>query len=191
MIPLYFSYGCGDFGCNIIYTAMSAFLMLYYTDYAGVNALAVGTIMMVSRIFDGVSDIIMGVIVDRTKSRFGKARPWLLRMCIPFAVSGVLLFSVPTSWSATPKLVYVFITYNLVSTVIYTAINVPYSALNALMTQDPYERSVLSIFRNLLATAGTLTINICTLPLVEYFGDNASAWTKTFCVLGLLAVIAF
>ena len=186
-----FSYGCGDFGCNIIYTAMSAFLMIYYTDYAGVNALAVGTIMMVSRIFDGVSDIIMGILVDRTKSRFGKARPWLLRMCVPFAVSGVLLFSVPISWAATPKLVYVFITYNLVSTVIYTAINVPYSALNALMTQDPYERSVLSIFRNLLATAGTLTINLCTLPLVEYFGDNASAWTKTFCILGLLAVVAF
>ena len=155
-----FSYGCGDFGCNIIYTAMSAFLLFYYTDYAKVSALAVGTIMMVSRIFDGISDIIMGVIVDRTKSRFGKARPWLLRMCIPFAISGILLFSVPTSWAATPKLVYVFITYNLVSTVIYTAINVPYSALNALMTQDPYERSVLSIFRNLLATAGTLIINI-------------------------------
>ncbi|MDD7388384.1 MAG: MFS transporter [Lachnospiraceae bacterium] len=186
-----FSYGCGDFGCNIIYTAMSAFLMLYYTDYAGVSALAVGTIMMISRFFDGISDIIMGVIVDRTKSRFGKARPWLLRMCIPFAVSGILLFSVPASWASTPKLVYVFITYNLVSTVIYTAINVPYSALNALMTQDPYERSVLSIFRNLLATAGTLTINTCTLPLVEYFGDNAPAWTKTFCVLGLLAVAAF
>lgn len=94
-------------------------------------------------------------------------------------------------WASTPKLVYVFITYNLVSTVIYTAINVPYSALNALMTQDPYERSVLSIFRNLLATAGTLTINLCTLPLVEYFGDNVSAWTKTFCILGALAVAAF
>lgn len=186
-----FSYGCGDFGCNIIYTAMSAFLLFYYTDYAQVNALAVGTIMMVSRFFDGISDIIMGVIVDRTKSRFGKARPWLLRMCIPFAVSGVLLFSVPTSWASTPKLVYVFITYNLVSTVIYTAINVPYSALNALMTQDPYERSVLSIFRNLLATAGTLTINTFTLPLVEYFGNNASAWTKTFCVFGFVAVAAF
>ena len=186
-----FSYGCGDFGCNIIYTAMSAFLMLYYTDYAGVSAIAVGTIMMVSRIFDGISDVIMGVIVDRTKSRCGKARPWLLRMCVPFAISGVLLFSVPTSWAQTPKLVYVFITYNLVSTIIFTAINVPYSALNALMTQDPYERSVLSVFRNLLATAGTLTINLTTLPLVEYFGDNASAWTKTFCVLGLLAVAAF
>ena len=79
-----FSYGCGDFGCNIIYTAMSAFLLFYYTDYAGVSAFAVGSIMMVSRLFDGISDIVMGVIVDRTKSRFGKARPWLLRMCIPF-----------------------------------------------------------------------------------------------------------
>lgn len=112
-------------------------------------------------------------------------------MCIPFAVSGVLLFSVPASWASTPKLVYVFITYNLVSTVIYTAINVPYSALNALMTQDPYERSVLSIFRNLLAIAGTLTINTFTLPLVEYFGNNAAAWTKTFVVFGFVAIAAF
>ena len=186
-----FSYGCGDFGCNIIYTAMSAFLLFYYTDYANVSAMAVGTIMMVSRIFDGVSDIIMGVIVDRTRSKYGKARPWILRMCIPFAVSGILLFSVPASWASTPKLVYVFITYNLVSTVIYTAINVPYSALNALMTQDPYERSVLSIFRNLLATAGTLTINTFTLPLVEYFGNNAAAWTKTFVVFGFVSIAAF
>ncbi len=153
--------------------------------------MAVGTIMMISRVFDGISDIIMGVIVDRTHSRFGKARPWILRMCIPFAISGVLMFSVPASWSSTPKLVYVFITYNLVSTIIYTAINVPYSALNALMTQDPYERSVLSIFRNLLATAGTLTINTFTLPLVEYFGNNASAWTKTFIVFGFVSIAAF
>lgn len=170
---------------------MSAFLLFYYTDYAGVSAFAVGTIMMVSRLFDGVSDIIMGVIVDRTKSKYGKARPWILRMCIPFAISGVLLFSVPTSWAETPKLIYVFITYNLVSTVVYTAINVPYSALNALMTQNPYERSVLSIFRNLLATAGTLTINIFTLPLVEFFGNNALAWTKTFFIFGIVAIIAF
>lgn len=185
------AYGFGDFGCNIIYTAMSAFLLFYYTDYAGVSAFAVGTIMMVSRLFDGVSDIIMGVIVDRTKSKYGKARPWILRMCIPFAISGVLLFSVPTSWAETPKLIYVFITYNLVSTVVYTAINVPYSALNALMTQNPYEHSVLSIFRNLLATAGTLTINIFTLPLVEFFGNNALAWTKTFFIFGIVAIIAF
>lgn len=186
-----FSYGCGDFGCNIIYTAMSAFLMFYYSDYAGVNTLAVGTIMLISRVFDGISDIIMGIIVDRTKSRFGKARPWLLRMCIPFAVSGILLFSVPASWGDAAKLVYVFVTYNLTSTVIYTAINVPYSSLNALMTQDPYERSVLSIFRNVLATCGTLMINLVTLPLVKFFGDDAAAWTKAFFVLGFLAIAAF
>ncbi len=128
-----FAYGCGDYGCNIIYTAMSAFLLFYYTDYAGVSAFAVGVIMMVSRVFDGVSDLIMGVIVDRTKSKYGKARPWILRMSVPFALAGILLFSVPTSWSDTPKLVYVFITYNLMSTVFYTAVNVPYSALNALL----------------------------------------------------------
>lgn len=186
-----FAFGCGDAGCNIIYTAMTGFLLLYYTDYAGVSAAAVGVIMLISRVFDGVSDLIMGNIVDRTHSRFGKARPWILRMCIPFALAGVLLFSVPASWAANAKLIYVFITYNLVSTVIYTAINVPYSALNALMTQDPYERSVLSIFRNLLATAGSLFINTFTLKLVEFFGDNAAAWSKTFGVFGLIATILF
>ena len=150
-----FSYGCGDFGCNIIYTAMSVYLMFYYTDYAGVSSAAVGVIMLISRVFDGVSDIIMGVIVDRTKSRFGKARPWLLRMCIPFAVSGVLLFSVPTGWSSGAKLVYVFVTYNLVSTVVYTAINVPYSALNALMTKAVVVLGAVSVAAFLINFFGT------------------------------------
>lgn len=186
-----FAYGCGDAGCNIIYTAMTGFLLLYYTDYAGVNAGAVGIIMLISRVFDGISDLVMGTIVDHTHSKFGKARPWILRMCIPFALAGILLFSVPTSWATNAKLVYVFITYNLVSTVIYTAINVPYSALNALMTQDPYERSVLSVFRNLLATAGSLFINTFTLRFVEFFGDNAAAWSKTFGVFGVLAAVLF
>ena len=138
------AYGLGDFGCNIIYTAMTAYLLFYYTDYAGVSAVAVGTIIFISRIFDGITDIIMGHIVDHTQTKQGKARPWLLRMAVPFAVSGILLFSVPADWGETAKLVYVFVTYNLTSSIIYTAINVPYSALNALMTQDPYERSVLS-----------------------------------------------
>lgn len=185
------AYGFGDFGCNIIYTAMTTYLLFYYTDYAGVNAAAVGIIMLISRFLDGITDIVMGLIVDRTKTKFGKARPWILRMAIPFGIAGVLLFSVPTSWDSTWKLIYVFFTYNLVSSVIYTAINVPYSSLNALMTQNPHERSVLSIFRNLLATLGTLIINSYTLTFVEYFGDNASAWTKTFSIFGVLAVLAF
>ncbi len=185
------AYGLGDFGCNLIYTAMTTYLLFYYTDYAGVSAAAVGGIMLISRLLDGLTDIAMGMVVDRTKTRFGKARPWILRMALPFAVSGILLFSVPVGLGATAKLVYVFLTYNLVSSVIYTAINVPYSSLNALMTQDPYERSVLSIYRNLLATTGTLVVNSFTLSLVAYFGDNARAWTWTFTLFGIIALAAF
>lgn len=186
-----FSYGCGDLGCNIIYSAMSSFLLFYYTDYVHVNAAAIGTIMLLSRIFDGVTDLIMGMIVDRTKSRFGKCRPWILRMAIPFALAGILLFSVPSGLGNTSKLIYIFITYNLVSSVVYTAINVPYATLNSLITQNQYERSVLSIFRMILATTGTLIITNLTLPLVQHFGNDLSAWTKTFAVFGILAVIVF
>lgn len=165
-----FSYGCGDLGCNIIYSAMSAFLLFYYTDYVHISAGIVGTIMLVSRIFDGVTDLIMGVIVDRTKSKMGKCRPWILRMAIPFAIAGILLFSVPSGLGQTAKIAYIFIT---------------------LITQDQYERSVLSIFRMILATTGTLIITNLTLPLVQAFGNNASAWTKAFAVFGVLAVIIF
>lgn len=186
-----FSYGCGDLGCNIIYSAMSSFLLFYYTDYVHVSAGVIGTIMLLSRVFDGITDLIMGIIVDRTKSRFGKCRPWILRMAIPFALAGILLFTVPSGLGNTAKLAYIFITYNLVSSVIYTAINVPYATLNSLITQDQYERSVLSIFRMILATTGTLIITNLTLPLVEFFGNNLSAWTKTFGVFGILAVIVF
>lgn len=186
-----FSYGCGDLGCNIIYSAMSSFLLFYYTDYVHVSAGVIGTIMLLSRVFDGITDLIMGIIVDRTKSRFGKCRPWILRMAIPFALAGILLFTVPSGLGNTAKLAYIFITYNLVSSVIYTAINVPYATLNSLITQDRYERSVLSIFRMILATTGTFIITNLTLPLVEFFGNNLSAWTKTFAVFGILAVIVF
>lgn len=186
-----FSYGCGDLGCNIIYSAMSSFLLFYYTDYVHVSAGVIGTIMLLSRVFDGITDLIMGIIVDRTKSRFGKCRPWILRMAIPFALAGILLFTVPSGLGNMAKFAYIFITYNLVSSVIYTAINVPYATLNSLITQDQYERSVLSIFRMILATTGTLIITNLTLPLVEFFGNNLSAWTKTFAVFGILAVIVF
>ena len=100
-----FAYGCGDLGCNIIYSAMSSFLLFYYTDYVKVSALTIGTIMLISRLFDGVTDLIMGVIVDRTKSRFGKCRPWILRMAIPFAIAAVLLFSVPSGLGNSAKMV--------------------------------------------------------------------------------------
>lgn len=185
------AYGCGDFSSNIMYSAMAAFLMFYYTDYIGVSAAVVGSIMLFSRIFDGISDLIMGVIIDRTKSPFGKARIWILRLVIPYAIGTVLLFSVPAGWSEMAKYVYIFFSYNIAFTVLFTGINLPYATLTALMTQDQYECSVLSIFRMILATCGTLFIKTCTLPVVKFFGDDARAWTYTFVVFGALEIITF
>jgi len=185
------AFGCGDLANNVVYSAISTFLIFYYTDVVQVSAAQVGSIMLISRCLDGIADIAMGFIVDRTHSRYGKARPWILRMAIPFAIGAILLFSVPVNWSENAKLIYIFITYNLVSTVIYTAINVPYATLNALMTQDQYERSILSIFRMILATVGSMGIALLTLPLVNFFGNDPIAWSKTFAIFGLVAVILF
>jgi len=185
------AFGSGDLANNVIYAAISTFLLFYYTDVIGVSAAAVGTIMLISRILDCVADLGMGFIVDRTKSKYGKARPWIIRMAIPFAIGGVLLFSVPTTFSENAKLIYIFITYNLVSTIIYTAINVPYATLNALITQDQYERSVLSIFRMILSTVGSMGIAIFTLPVVKFFGNDPKAWSLTFAVFGVISVALF
>ena len=105
---------------------------------------------------------------------------------IPYAIGTVLLFSVPAGWSEMAKYIYIFFSYNIAFTVLFTGINLPYATLTALMTQDQYERSVLSIFRMILATCGTLFIKTCTLPVVKFFGDNARAWTYTFVVFGAL-----
>lgn len=185
----YFSYGCGDLACNLVFSAMSAFLLFYYTNVIGVSAAAAGTVMFISKFLDGVSDLFAGFIIDRTKSKYGKARPWLIRMSLPFAVGATLLFSVPMGWSERGQIIYIFVTYNLTFTVIYTAINLPYSTMNALMTQDQYERSVLNIYRMIFATVGTLFVTTFTLPVVNFFGNDATAWTYTFATFGILAAI--
>ncbi len=122
-----FAYGLGDYSCNLVYSAISAFLLVYYTDVLGVAATTAGGVMAVSKIFDGASDLIMGRIVDNTKSKWGKARPWILRMSIPLAVCTVLMFSVPGSLTGAMQIGYIFLSYNLVSTVFYTGLNVPYA----------------------------------------------------------------
>lgn len=147
-------YGIGDYSANLIYASISAFLLLYYTNVVGASATMAASVIAISKIFDGISDLVMGVIVDRTHSRFGKARPWILRLCVPFAVASVLMFSVPDSLTGKGIFIYMFLTYNLVSTIFYTGINVPYAALNGLMTTDPYERGLLGNFRMILSTAG-------------------------------------
>lgn len=188
-----FAYGMGDYAGNLVYSAISAFLLVYYTDVLGVAAATAGSVMAISKIFDGVSDLIMGRIVDNTKSKWGKARPWIIRMSIPLAVCTVLMFSVPHSLTGAMQIGYMFISYNLVSTVFYTGLNVPYATLQGLMTTNQYERGLLGNFRMLLATFGTMTINSVVMPMCRFFGggDNTSqiGWTITFVIL-MIAFVA-
>ncbi|GMO41468.1 MAG: glycoside-pentoside-hexuronide (GPH):cation symporter [Treponemataceae bacterium] len=185
------AFGLGDMASNVVWAGVGAFVTFYYTNSAGLAAAAVGTMFLVSRIFDGFSDIVMGLVIDRTKSRFGKARPWLLWMAVPFGIVGVLVFSVPTGWSPAAKLVYAYITYNLLSTVVYTAINLPYGTMTALITDNSKDRTILSAFRMTGTLICVIVVSMIVMPMVEGFGSGPGAWQKTFGILSGAAVVLF
>lgn len=188
-----FAYGLGDYSANLVCSAISSFLLVYYVSVVGADPAVAASILAISKIFDGISDLLMGRIVDKTHSKYGKARPWILWMCFPLAISTVLMFSVPSNASDKVKLIYMFLTYNLCSTVFYTAINVPYATLQGLMTTNQYERGLLGNFRMLLATFGTMTINTVVLKLCGYFGNgdqySQHGWTLTFVVLMIAFIL--
>lgn len=184
-----FGYGLGDLASNLVFTAMSIFLTFYYTDIIGIPAAVVGTIMLVSRLFDGVTDVGMGVLVDKTQTRFGKARPWLLWMCLPFGVATLLTFSVPDN-TLTLQVVFILVTYNLLN-LVYTAINIPYGVLNALSSKDPHQRTLLNIFRTFMANVGVIAVSQIVMPLVQFFGGGKDGWQMAFAIMGFLASILF
>lgn len=144
------SYGFGDTAQNVVWGAMSI-LTFFYTDYAGVDPAIVGMVMLLSRCFDGISVVIMGFIVEKTHSRWGKARPWILWMSVPFAISIVLMYMVPQGSSAV-QFAYIFVTYNFCTTICYTAMNLPYGALSTMMPPLSKERDMLSVTRMALPT---------------------------------------
>ena len=183
-------YGFGGMGNAIVLQMVSAFLVFFYTDKIGLNAGIVGSLLLASKVFDGISDLVMGRIVDKTNSKFGKARCWLLWLCVPYAISGVLLFLVQSSWPDAVKYVYVFITYNLTSTIMFTGACVPYNAMNALMTSDQYERGVLGTTNVLGNVIGQLIVNSFMLTLVSKFGDNQTGWVLAAAVFGIIGIIA-
>ncbi|MBQ9275706.1 MAG: MFS transporter [Succinivibrio sp.] len=190
-IPERIAYGMGDFASCMLYVSTQAFLMYYYTEYVQVQIGMVATIMLVSRLFDGFSDILIGHFIERTRSPHGKARAWILRMIIPYILGCTLLFSVPEGWSDTAKLIYIFFSYNFAITVVYTAINMPYGAMMTMMTQDSYERSIIVIYRMALAAAGTAFVTAITMPLVRFFGNDTRAWTWTFLTIGCIGGAIF
>ncbi len=182
-------YGLGDFACNLVWNSLSMFILYFYTDVMGMKAAIISTLMLVVRIIAGFMDIASGIVVDKTKTKYGKARPWILWMAIPFGISTILLFSIPNIGES-GKLVYVVITYVLLN-VIYTAINIPYGVLNSLMTQDQNERSEINIYRMFCSTAGSLCVSVLVLPLVSLFGGEQGAWIITFAIFGIVATFMF
>ena len=182
------AYGGGDVACNVVYGMIATLLTLFYTDYAGVSVATVGLVMLISRFFDGGSDVVMGFIVDRTHSKWGQSRPWILWMSLPYALSAILLFSVPHT-NATIQFLYIFVTYNFCTTVCYTAINLPYGSLSAMMTRDSKERDLLSVFRMGLSPMGRIIAVTCTMPLIKMFGDNQAAWVKVMSIWAAIAVL--
>lgn len=164
------SYGLGDCGANVVVAMCSTFLTAYYTDTVGIAAVAVGTMMLAARIFDGITDIIMGAIVDKTNTKWGKARPWLLWTAPFMAIALVLVFNVPQGLSSGGKLIYAYATYIFQNCIVYTANNLPYNALLSRMTLDVQDRASTASLRFVMTQFTTLIINAVTASLLGTLG---------------------
>ena len=186
-----FGYGLGDTASNIVFQVVINFMLYFYTDVFGIEAAAAGTLMLVVRLFDAVTDPVMGGIADRTRTRWGSYRPYLLWMALPYGILAVLAFTTP-DLSDGGKLIYAYVTYALLMTV-YTAINIPYSALGGVITSDTQERASVQSWRFMLAMAGGALVAASTLPLVEYFGgeDPQRGFRMAMVVLSVIAVACF
>lgn len=183
------AYGTGNMGITMVWSTISTFLTIYLTDSVGIAAGTVGSIMLISRIFDGFSDVFMGSIVDKTHTRWGKARPLLFWLSIPLAITFVLLFSVPSSLTGGAKVVYVIITYNLVTTIFYTACSIPYGTLLPLLSRNQISVSNANIVRTAMGSVATLACSFVTLKIVNAFPNSAQGWTAMAILYGLFLVI--
>ena len=186
----YFFYGLGDFSFCFIYGAIGSYIVFFYTDVACISAGVVGTILLLSKIFDGISDMLMGFVIENVHSPLGKARPWLLWMAIPYCIGCVLLFTVP-DLGGTGKAVYAFLSYNLMATFIFTSMNVPFGVLSSVMTNKQNERAILSISRASLGALGVFVISSYAPDMVEWFGGGPGGWQKTFLMIGVISVVLF
>ncbi|HTR80179.1 MAG TPA: MFS transporter [Bacteroidota bacterium] len=184
-------YALGDTAANFIFQTMVMFQLAFYTDTFGITAAAAGTLLVVVRVWDAIFDPIMGVVADRTKTKWGKFRPWILWTAVPFGIMGFLAFVTP-DFSSGGKLVYAYITY-IVLMMVYSANNLPYSALSGVMTGDIGERTSLSSYRFVFAMIAQLIIQGLALPMVSYFGagDSALGYRYTMGIFSSLAVVLF
>ncbi|WP_262601861.1 MFS transporter [Chryseobacterium sp. 6424] len=185
-------YGLGDAASSMFWKIFSMYLMIFYTDVFGLAPAVVGTLFLITRIWDSFFDPLVGILGDRTTTKWGKFRPYLLWVAIPFAVIGVLTFYVP-AFDAKGKIVYAYITYSLMM-MVYSLINVPYASLLGVMSSDRKDRNSLSSYRMVFAFGGSLLALWLLEPLIKYFGGDMNApqgWFWAIVVFGIITTLFF
>lgn len=182
-------YGSGDIAGNVVYAFLTSFVMVYLTDTIGLASGIVGTLIALSKIFDGFTDIFFGSMIDKTHSKLGKARPWMLYGYIGCAVTLVAVFAVPTGLGTVAQYAWFFIAYTLLNGVFYTANNIAYSALTSLITKNSKERVQMGSCRFIFAFATSLLIQSVTVGFVDFCGGGAAAWRLVAIIYAVIGLI--
>ncbi|MDO5539237.1 MAG: MFS transporter [Eubacteriales bacterium] len=182
-------YGSGDIAGNVVYAFLSSFVMIYLTNTVGLSAGIVGTLIAVSKLFDGVTDVFFGSMIDKTKSRMGKARPWMLYGYIGCAVTLAAIFAIPVNLGETAQYAWFFIAYTLLNAVFYTANNIAYSALTALVTKNSRERVEMGSYRFIFAFSTSLLIQSVTIKFVSVLGGGAAGWRTAAIIYAVIGLI--
>jgi glycoside/pentoside/hexuronide:cation symporter, GPH family len=184
-------YGAGDFACNLVFSTMASYLLFFYTDVFGITATVAGTLMLVTKVIDAFADTGMGLLVDRTHTRWGQGRPYIMIGAIPFAVFTIMTFIVP-DFSMSGKILWAYITYCLLN-IAYSVVNIPLNTLVPRLTSDNHERNWLVSTRMICALIGTALVMSVTTPLVNFFGhgNNHKGYLITMTLYGIAAVFVF
>lgn len=182
-------YGSGDIAGNVVYAFLTSFVMIYLTNTVGLHPGIVGTLIAVSKLFDGITDIFFGSMIDKTKTKMGKAKPWMLYGYIGCAITLVMIFAIPADIGEFAQYAWFFISYTLLNAVFYTANNIAYSALTALVTKNSKERVQMGSFRFIFAFSTSLLIQSATIGAVDFFGGGAEGWRTIAIIYAVIGLI--
>ena len=182
-------YGSGDIAGNCVYALLTAFMMIYLTDTIGMSMGIVSTLIALSKVFDGVTDFFFGRMIDKTKTKMGKARPWMLWPYIGCAITLVACFSIPTSWGQTAQYIFFFLSYTLLNAVFFTANNIAYASLTALITKNTSERVQIGSVRFIFAFATKIVIEAITIFAVGWLGGGVVGWRMIAIIYAIVGLI--
>ena len=186
--PRKLAYGTGDFASNFFYMMVSSFVMIYLSDTVGMNVGIVGTLIMISKALDGITDVFFGRLIDRTHSKMGKARPWMFYSAFPLALCLILMFAIPQGMGRGLQYAYFFVIYTAANALFYTANNISYATMSALITRNEAERVSLGSFRYIFAVAASMIVMSVTVLGVNAMGGGVAGWRNMALIYALILV---